>query len=165
MRKLSPAGLVLLLALPVGAVRFAGLQQAHPGESAANSTQQYLSVKFENVKWQKMFPDWGVVSPEIAILHVDPKTQATQLLIRTPKRMYVSRHWHTANETHTILAGTWAFECDGKREELSQGSFNYIPSKKVHQAWAPDDGVLFITVDSGWDINWVDGPPQRPAQR
>ena len=51
------------------------------------------------------------------------------------------------------------FECDGKRETLGPGGFNYIPAKMVHQAWLPDNGCVLITVDAGWDINWVDGPP------
>ena len=33
-----------------------------------------------------------------------------------------------------------------------------------HEAWTkPNEGtLLFITVDSGWDVNWVNGPP-KPA--
>ncbi len=122
-------------------------------------------MKFEDVKWQKIFPDWGADSPEIAILRVDPKTQATQLLIRNSKVMHVPPHWHSANETHTILSGTWVFECDGKRDGLGPGSFNYIPGKMAHQAWAPENGLLFITVDAAWDVNWVNGPPQPPKKK
>ena len=44
-----------------------------------------------------VLPDLGDASPEIAILHVDPKTEATQLLIRTPKALHVRQHWHSAN--------------------------------------------------------------------
>jgi len=47
---------------------------------------------------------------------------------------------------------------------LGPSSFNYIPSKMIHQAWLPDDGLVFITVDSAWDINWVDGPPAPPKE-
>lgn len=78
--------------------------------------------------------------------------------------MHVPRHWHSANETHTILRGRMVFECEGKREELGPGSFNYIPSKMVHQAWLPDDGLVLITVDAAWDLNWVDGPPPPPKK-
>ncbi len=54
----------------------------------------------------------------------------------------------------------------GQWEELGPGSFNYVPSKAVHQAWTkPDEGtLLFITVDGPWDVNWVDGPPQAQAK-
>lgn len=36
------------------------------------------------------------------------------------------------NETHTMVAGTATFACDGKKMELAPGSFNYMPSK---EAW------------------------------
>lgn len=129
--------------------------------AAAPSTHS-LTRRFQDLRWTKMFPEFGDASPEIEILRVDPATQATQLLIRTPKKFEVPRHWHTGNETHTVLAGTWAFECEGKREELGPGSFNYIPSKMVHRGWAPEGGLILITVDTAWDINWVDGPPRAP---
>jgi mannose-6-phosphate isomerase-like protein (cupin superfamily) len=83
-------------------------------------------------------------------------------MIRVPKNVHVPRHWHTANETHTIISGTFIIECEGQRAELGPGSFNYVPSKMVHEAWTkPEEGtLLFITVDREWDINWVDGPPK-----
>jgi mannose-6-phosphate isomerase-like protein (cupin superfamily) len=71
----------------------------------------------------------------------------------------VRKHWHSANETHTIIKGTAAFECDGKRLELGPGSFNYMPSKMVHEAWLPKGSLTFITVDGAWDVNWVEGQP------
>ena len=134
-----------------------------PRLQEAGNSQKIMSTKFWDLKWEKILPAFGDDSPEIAILRVDPKTQATQLLIRNPKKIHVTRHWHSANETHKILRGNMVFECDGKREELGPGSFNYIPKEMVHQAWLPDDGLVFMTVDAAWDINWVDGPPQPPA--
>lgn len=125
-----------------------------------------MFLKFGDIKWQKMAPDLGKDSPEISILRIDPKTKATQLMIRVPPNFHVTKHWHTANETHTILSGTFIMECDGKRAELGPSSFNYIPRKMIHEAWTkPNEGaLLFITVDSGWDVNWVEGPP-RPMSR
>ena len=121
-----------------------------------------MNVRYEDLKWEKIVPELGDKSSEIAILRVDPKTKATHLMIRVPKDIHVPMHWHTANETHTIVEGTFIMECDGKRETLGKGSWNYVPSKMHHQAWTkPDEGaLLFITVDSAWDINWVGGPPK-----
>jgi len=116
-------------------------------------------AKFEDFKWAKILPDLGDSSPEISILHVDPKTQATKLMIRTPKAIHVRKHWHSGNETHTILQGTAVFACDGKKSELGPGSFNYMPAKMVHEAWLPAGSLTFITVDAAWDVNWVEGPP------
>ena len=113
-----------------------------------------------DLKWDKILPDLGESSPEICFLRVDPKTQATSLLIRTPKAIHVRKHWHTANESHTMIIGTAALACDGgKRVELSPGGFNFMPAKMVHEAWLPAGSLTFITVDGAWDVNWVEGPP------
>lgn len=58
-----------------------------------------------------------------------------------------------------MLVGKAVFEGDGKRIEQGPGSFNYLPAKMVHEAWLPAGSLTFITVDSAWDINWVEGRP------
>jgi mannose-6-phosphate isomerase-like protein (cupin superfamily) len=130
--------------------------------SAQQPAMHHLNVAFKDVMWQKMVPELGDRSPEIAILRVESNTHATQLMIRVPKNTHVPRHWHSANETHTIVSGTFIIECEGQRAELGLGSFNYIPRKLPHEAWTkPDVGaLLFITVDGPWDVNWVNGPPK-----
>ena len=111
------------------------------------------------VQWAKMLPELGEASPEMAILHEDPKTHATQLLIRSPKALHVRKHWHSANETHTVITGTATFESDGKKAEFGPGGFNYMPARMVHEAWIGAGSVTFITVDGPWDVNWVEGAP------
>lgn len=115
--------------------------------------------KLADAKWEKILPDLGKNSPEICFLHIDPRTRATQLLIRTRKGIHVRKHWHTANETHMIIKGTAKFECEGKTAKLGPGSFNFMPAKMVHEAWLPAGSLTFITVDGAWDVNWLEGPP------
>jgi hypothetical protein len=114
---------------------------------------------FSDLKWDKILPDLGADSPEISNLHVDPKTHATSLLIRTPKAIHVRKPSHTANESHTMIKDTATLACDGKRAEIGPGGFNFMPAKMVHEAWLPANSLTFITVDGAWDINWVEGPP------
>ena len=129
---------------------------------------QGAHARLEDLTWEIMVPELGDASPRAAILRVDPKTRATQLLIHMPKRMHVPVHWHSANETHTVIKGTMVFEHGGQPHELGPGGFNYIPARTPHQAWSSDDALVFITVDGGWDVNWVNDPPnardlgQRP---
>jgi quercetin dioxygenase-like cupin family protein len=123
------------------------------------SKAEPVFTNYADTKWDKMMPDLGADSPEVTILHVDPKTKATKLMIRTPAAMHIRKHWHSANETHTMIIGNATFECDGKRIEQTPGSFNYLPAKMVHEGWVPAGGLVFITVDGPWDVNWVDGPP------
>lgn len=138
---------------------------------AGGSSHDSISSGYDDLKWQPIVPELGANSPQISILRVDPKTGATQLLIRMPKQMHVPMHWHSANETHTVIKGTMVFEHEGQRHELGPGGFNYLPARMHHQAWSSDDALVFITVDSGWDVNWVSGPPtksnlgQRPPTR
>ncbi|HEY3177085.1 MAG TPA: AraC family ligand binding domain-containing protein [Candidatus Polarisedimenticolia bacterium] len=127
-------------------------------EQAAGAAQP-MFVKPQDVTWGRILPDLGEASPEIAILRVDPKTQATQLLIRTPKGIHVRKHWHSANETHTMIVGTATFACGDERMEVGPGGFNFMPAKMVHEAWLPAGSLTFITVDGAWDVNWVEGPP------
>jgi len=131
-------------------------ENASPAEAAINAPE---FKTLADLKWEKMLPDLGESSPEICILRVDPKTHATSLLIRVPKALHVRKHWHNANETHTMITGTATFACDGKRVEQGPGSFNFMPAKMVHEAWISANSLTFITVDGAWDVNWVEGPP------
>ncbi len=126
------------------------------------SADHAMDLRFEDLKWEKIVPELGDKSSEITILRVDPKTKATHLMIRVPKDFHVPKHWHTANETHTIVKGTFIIEHEGKRQAIGQGSWNFVPNKMAHEAWTkPNEGaLLYITVDSAWDINWVGEPPK-----
>lgn len=124
-----------------------------------SDTPQATFKNYQDYKWDRILPDLGENSPEISILSVDPKTQATRLMIRTPKGIHVRKHWHSANETHTVILGIQTYACEGKRIEQGPGSFNSMPAKMVHEAWLPAGSLVFITVDGAWDVNWVEGPP------
>ncbi|HXM95009.1 MAG TPA: DUF4437 domain-containing protein [Candidatus Dormibacteraeota bacterium] len=149
---------VVILFLLVAVLRAA---QNNTGGTPPTGGAQAMSAPYEDLKWQTIVPELGTASPQISILRVDPKTNATQLLIRTPKKMHIPIHWHSANETHTMIHGTTVFEHDGKREQLSPGGFNYIPAKMQHQAWTSEGAVFFITVDGAWDVNWAGTPPGK----
>src|SRR5260370_39932731 len=92
--------------------------------------------KFQDMKWKKLVPELGAGSPEITILHVDPVTGATQLMIRTPKNYHAPRHWHAATETHLVVSGTFIMRHEGgEREVLGPGSDNYLPAKMIPETW------------------------------
>ncbi len=151
----------LVAATGVIAQQSTSARPAAKSEARQESTGPGASTRYEDAHWQNIVPELGADSPQIAILRVDAKTQATQLLIRVPKRMHVPMHWHSANETHTVIKGTWVFAHEGKRNELGVGGFNYLPARMHHEAWASDDALVFITVDAAWDVNWVSGPPTK----
>lgn len=164
-------GTITLLATLVLPAHSSTHQERAAAAHAGGDRPHAVSAAYGDLQWQTMVPELGADSPQISILRVDPRTQATQLLIRMPKQMHVPMHWHSANETHTVIKGTFVFEHDGQRHELGPGGFNYLPARTHHQAWASDDALVFITVDSGWDVNWVSRSPaksdlgQRPPSR
>ncbi len=149
--------------LAIGTLSFAVIVPAPETDQATHGSApgmpKPIFTNYRDFKWAKILPDLANSSPEICILHIDPKTQATKLMIRTPKAIHVRKHWHSANETHTILQGTAILACDGQRAELGPGSFNYMPARMSHEAWLPAGSLTFITVDGPWDINWTEGAP------
>jgi quercetin dioxygenase-like cupin family protein len=124
-------------------------------EVAAQQIESHpVFQKFSELKWERI-PD-GL--QEIVILHVNPVSKVTELIIRAPKNFHVPRHWHSANETLTIISGIFTMKHDGSDEKiaLSTGSYSYMPAKMIHEAWTGEEGAtFFITVDGAWDLNFV----------
>ena len=81
--------------------------------SSSDASVHAMFQKSQDLKWEKINPEMGSKSAEIAILHVNPTTQATEMLIRTPKDTHVPKHWHTANETITVIHGTFIMAHEG----------------------------------------------------
>lgn len=147
--------LAILLCAALGSL----LAQQKDAKSPIETPDQALATPYHSVQWARILPELGARAPEIAFLHIDPATKATKLMIGSSVAIHVPMHWHSANETHSVLRGTIVFEHEGKLDRLGPGGFNYIPKKMHHQAWLPANSLVFITVDSAWDVNWVKGPP------
>src|SRR5207249_6157691 len=97
--RITTSAMLLVIALAMG-----GCAASQHGSS------EPLFVPYEQAKWQKIVPELGPEGPDIAILHMDERTGATQLLIRMNAAMIVPLHWHSAAETHTMIMGSAAFE-------------------------------------------------------
>jgi quercetin dioxygenase-like cupin family protein len=157
-RRIKACGLASLLLL----IAVLGAAQTNSGGTPATSgASQAMSARYEDLMWQTMVPELGNDSPQISILRVDPKTNATQLLIRTPKKMHVPIHWHSANETHTMIQGTAVFEHEGKREQLGPGRLQLHPGQDA----AP--GMDFRGVGCLYHGRWHLGRElgRQPAQQ
>ena len=124
----------------------AGRRQA--GDSRA------FSVNAPEMTWRRMEPQMGSASPERALLYEDPVTHASRFMVRVPKNFHIPRHWHTANETHTVISGTFIMETPGARVALRGGGFNFTPGGTPHEAWTPpvEGALLFVTVDGPYDL-------------
>jgi hypothetical protein len=82
-----------------------GLNQtgAQTTEPASPMSDGPIFKNLSDLKWDKIIPNLGENSPEICFLRVDPQTHASSLLVRTSKAIHVRKHWHTANESHTMF--------------------------------------------------------------
>jgi len=111
------------------------------------------AVKPGDMKWEPLGGGF-----DISILYTNPTTQATYLVIRGSGNLHVPRHWHSSNESITVLKGTFVVAHDGSEDktELKEGGFAYMPAKMIHEAWTGEAGATyFITVDGRWDVNFV----------
>jgi quercetin dioxygenase-like cupin family protein len=152
----------VLLAVPASA-----LAQSAGGTPAGcpDPSKCPVSLRAEDIQWTKAFPELGTDGPDLAIVHVNPQTQATQLLVRATKAAVVPWHWHTANEAITVLEGTFTVECEGKRIDLGPSSFTYAPARLIHRATFSEGCTIAISADGPFDINWAGAPPSaKPAE-
>jgi quercetin dioxygenase-like cupin family protein len=111
------------------------------------------AVKADAMKWEPLGGGF-----EISILYTNPTTRATYLVIRGPGNQHVPRHWHSSNESITVVKGTFVVAHDGSEDKtaLTSGGFLYMPAKMIHEAWTGAEGATyFITVDGKWDVNFV----------
>ena len=118
-----------------------------------------VSRRAEDIRWAKAFPDLGADGPDLAVVHVNPKSQATQILIRATKPAVVPWHWHTPNEAITVVKGTFTVECEGRKTDLGPGSFTYTPSRLIHRATFSEGCMISIGADGSFDVNWAGAPP------
>jgi quercetin dioxygenase-like cupin family protein len=125
-----------------------------------------VSIRAEDIKWEKAFPDLGADGPDLTVVHVNPKTQATQLLVRATMPAVVPWHWHTANEAITVMKGTFTVECEGRKIDLGPGSFSYAPSRLIHRATFTEGCMIAISADGPFDITWAGAPPtaKKPGE-
>ena len=139
----------LLATLMFTAMSWPAWTFAQPASDAMAKT-----VKPDEMKWEPLGGGF-----EISILYTNPTTQATYLVIRGPGNQHVPRHWHSSNETITVLKGTFTVAHDGSPDKtpLAPGGFLYMPAKMIHEAWTGDgDTTYFITVDGKLDANFVE---------
>jgi quercetin dioxygenase-like cupin family protein len=135
------------------------------GEGMPERREQLLSVKASDIKWQPLLPG---SEAQLAILHEDPGTHATQAMIRSPGELYIPRHWHACSEAHIVLEGSFIAERKGTKTTLDTGSYNWNPPKLAHHAWfAPGGATILVVTDGKWDANWIEDPasPADPSEK
>jgi len=113
----------------------------------------------DDMKWELMLSSLGKDSPRYTILRVDPKTNATTLMIEFPTAMHIPKHTHEKSETHFLLNGSHVFGHDGKLYTVNEGGYFYMDGGMVHEAWVPAGAKAIIVLEDGWKVDWTEGAP------
>jgi hypothetical protein len=152
---------VMTAAACVGIGLGVALADGGSGEEASAPQGVLEALAFKDLKWERLVPELGDASPELAFVPLGDQSHGTQRYIRSSRKFHIPRHWHSANETAVTLRGSMAFTCDRCDSQVAQvsGDLSYIPARCVHQAWMGEDTVVFVTTDGPWDLNWSEGPP------
>ena len=93
----------------------------------------------------------------MAVQSGDPAKGPCVVLMKFPKGMTVPAHFHTANETVTVVSGVGLFGTGEtvdatKATEIVSGSFAVIPGKNPHWAIAKEDFVISVAMDKAADF-------------
>jgi len=128
--------------------------QDKPKPEAPVAPKETVVVSAANVKW---VPHPSVEGAKMAVQSGDPAKGACVVLMKFPKGMTVPAHFHTANETVTLVSGVAQFGTGetvdaAKATELMPGSYITIPGKNPHWAIAKEEFVISVAMDKASDF-------------
>lgn len=97
---------------------------------------------------------------QISLIGVDPVTRGSVAYAKLPGGYHLPMHWHSQAEYTVLVAGKATFTLDGKKYELSAGSYVVVPPKTHHElACAAGAECVLLTRRAGpTDYNWVAAP-------
>jgi quercetin dioxygenase-like cupin family protein len=83
------------------------------------------------------------------LLHSDPVTKATEMLVRFPGGHLIPPHWHDSNERIIVLEGQLTIQQDEGDTVLNTGGYAYLPAKEVQKLSC--SSTTRCTFYLGWD--------------
>ena len=132
------------------------------GASAAQAPQasaESHTIKSPDAgKWMPV-PDIFPKGAEMQVLHGDPAKGPADFYFRVPANYTFPWHFHTPIEKLFIDEGTLSYETRaGKKEELTQGDYVYIPARSPHRVTCSGNNqcLFFLASNGPFDINLVD---------
>jgi quercetin dioxygenase-like cupin family protein len=145
----------ILLSLAMVGVGASTVLQDPPKPAAQNPARETVVVKAADIKWgEHPF----VKGAKMCVQSGDPAKGPAVLLMKFPKGMTVPAHWHTSDETVTVVSGSAVFGTGetvdaAKGSELGAGSYMIIPGKNPHWAIAKEEFVISVAVDKAADFH------------
>ena len=152
-------GLLVLVPLSLSAQSSAHDHQASAEAGRARSRAR--TPGYDDLKWQPMCPGAGrrrTAGGDPAGRSQDPGHAAAD---PHAQAMHVPVHWHSANETHTVIKGTMVFEHGGQPHELGPGRLQLHSGPHAAPGLVVGRRAGVHHRRGPWDINWVNGPPTK----
>ena len=121
-----------------------------PGES-----EGFVNAK--EIKWGAA-PPWLPNGAKAAVLHGDPgKSGPFVLRLKVPPGYQIPSHWHSQDESLTVIAGTLYFGSSdkiqtSKAHTLTAGAFHFLAGKDHHYLVAKTEAVVQVSGNGPFDI-------------
>ncbi len=92
-----------------------------------------------------------------AMIGVDPATKGATSYAKLPPKYHLPMHWHSYAEYSALISGNATLTLDGKKHDLTPGSYVVIPAKAHHELDCGAGGdCLILTRRAGpTDYNFV----------
>jgi quercetin dioxygenase-like cupin family protein len=125
---------------------------------AMNEGQVFISP--EDIKWAAAPPSMPK-GAKIAVLQGDPgKPGPFVMRLMVPPGYKIAPHWHTQDESLTVISGTLYFGAGDKVETskahtATPGSFHFLSGKDHHYLVAKSEAVIQINGNGPFDVTYV----------
>lgn len=144
-----------ILALATAGAIAAATWQDPPKPGPQDTLKQVVVVKAANVKWGD-HP--YVQGAKMCVESGDPAKGPAVVMMKFPKGITVPAHWHTSDETVTVVSGAATFGTGetidaSKGTEVGPGSYAIIPGKSPHWVITKEDFVITVTLDKPADFH------------
>lgn len=134
---------------------------------AQEPSESEAFINTKDIKWGAV-PPWMPKGAKIAVLRGDPG-QSGPFVIRllVPPGYKIPPHWHSQDETLTVIAGTVYFGPGdtietNKAHTLTAGGFHFLSGKDHHYLVAKSQAVVQVNGNGPFDITYTDsGDPQN----
>jgi quercetin dioxygenase-like cupin family protein len=140
------------------------------GAVVAQST--HILVPADKVQWGPA-PPFLPAGAQIAVLQGNPSEKgAVTLRLRLPANYNIPAHWHSMDETVTVLSGAFHVGMGDKLDRqasqaLQSGGFVSLPATMRHFAWTAKPTVVQVNLEGPFDIFYVnsaDNPQKTQTQ-
>lgn len=103
-------------------------------------------------------PDVFPAGGQMKVMHGDPATGPADIYFRFPAGYGVPWHFHTPTERLMMQQGTMQFEMRHGTQEMSAGSYMFVPSRSPHAAKcvSETDCYFYLSSSAPFDIHVID---------